>query len=178
MRYSPSTKNFYPDEIHYPDEPDDLINVTQEEFNTCISRSHEQEINVVDGKLFLVDKPSQSVESAREQKVRELVYAYKSAIGSPVTFKTAAKTISMFATDTDSLKNIQDAIDAGEESWKFNFWLDAKNAVVAPFTFADLKNLQKTIVEAPCPTHNDLLSKIALVQSATTPESALAVNFN
>jgi hypothetical protein len=59
IRYSASTKGFYPVSIDYPDLPDDLVEITEEEHHLLmeqLSVGGKQIINQ-NGKLVVVDAP-------------------------------------------------------------------------------------------------------------------------
>jgi hypothetical protein len=63
IRYSVSTKGFYPVSIDYPDLPDDLVEITEEEHYLLmeqLSVGGKQIINQ-NGKLVVVDAPPPSV---------------------------------------------------------------------------------------------------------------------
>ena len=53
IQYSPSTGNFYPDEIDYPSLPDDLIDVDEEDFTTAMGRPAGHAFQFVDGQLVI-----------------------------------------------------------------------------------------------------------------------------
>lgn len=70
MRFSKSTGCFYPDDIHYTNLPDDLIDVPQKDFEMAMSRSSGDTFDVVDGRVVVVPKPAPTL---NELKVARLV---------------------------------------------------------------------------------------------------------
>lgn len=60
MRFSKTTGCFYPEDIAYSDLPADLIDVPQEDFNTAMSRSPGDSLNVVNGRVVVTPKPGPS----------------------------------------------------------------------------------------------------------------------
>jgi hypothetical protein len=54
MKYSKTTGCFYPEDIFYSTLPEDLIDVTAEEYESAMSRPPNTVLDVQDGKLVLV----------------------------------------------------------------------------------------------------------------------------
>lgn len=61
MFYSKSTGCFYPDDIHYENQPEDLIKVSEDEFNAAMARSPGETIDVIGGRLTILPAPVVSV---------------------------------------------------------------------------------------------------------------------
>lgn len=64
MRYSPSTGGFYHPALHYPELPEDLIDITDEEHQALVDGAHEGRPILIgdDGRPYLGDKPEPSLE--------------------------------------------------------------------------------------------------------------------
>lgn len=58
MRFSRTTGCFYPDDIHYENAPDDLIEVTQDEFTNAMNRASGETLDTLKGKLVIVPAPA------------------------------------------------------------------------------------------------------------------------
>lgn len=58
MRFSRTTGCFYPDDVLYSSLPDDLIDVTQEDFDAAMARAPGDTLNVVNGRVVVVPKPA------------------------------------------------------------------------------------------------------------------------
>jgi hypothetical protein len=78
MKYSKSTGCFYPEDIEYPTLPEDLIEVTAEEYESAMSRPANTVLDVQNGKLVLVtveltsEQISVSVRANRNARLQEL----------------------------------------------------------------------------------------------------------
>ena len=57
MRYSNTTKTFYPEEFEYSSLPADIVTVPQEDFVKACSRSAAQGLDLTDGRIVLVALP-------------------------------------------------------------------------------------------------------------------------
>ncbi|MBX9269369.1 hypothetical protein [Chromobacterium violaceum] len=79
MKFSKKTGCFYPDDIFYSNMPDDLIEVSQEEFNAAQARKVGATLDVQNGKLLIGDAPSlsdgQLLDHARQNKTASIVTA-------------------------------------------------------------------------------------------------------
>jgi hypothetical protein len=62
MRYSPSTGGFYPESIDYPNLPEDLITITDEEHQAAMNKPAGATLSLVDGKLEIILPPEKSDE--------------------------------------------------------------------------------------------------------------------
>ena len=54
MRYSPSTGGFYPESIDYPNLPEDLVTITDEEHQAAMNKPAGATLSIVDGKLKII----------------------------------------------------------------------------------------------------------------------------
>lgn len=109
--------------------------------------------------------------------------SYQGAISTPVSFKNAAGVTSSYAfgnAPAPSGTNAQDLltqiIAAGAASWKAGVWFDV-NGVAQTMTFADLQGLAAAIETMETPDEQDLMTKLAAVQAATTVAAVQAVTF-
>lgn len=62
MRYSKTTGNFYPEEINYASLPDDIINVSHDDYAMAMNRAENESFDFVNNKLVVTLKPGPSIE--------------------------------------------------------------------------------------------------------------------
>lgn len=67
MKFSKTTGCFYPDDIHYTNPPDDLIEVQQADFETAMARAADSTLTVEDSQLVIVPAPIPSAEELLAQ---------------------------------------------------------------------------------------------------------------
>lgn len=60
MRFSTTTKCFYPENANYTELPDDLIDVTRKEHEAALNRKKGEVLDVIDGRLVIVAAPGPS----------------------------------------------------------------------------------------------------------------------
>ena len=58
MKFSKTTGCFYPDDIHYPNPPDDLDNISEEDYVLAMSRVPGETLDVVSGRIIIVPVPA------------------------------------------------------------------------------------------------------------------------
>ena len=58
MRFSNTTKCFYPEDFYYPELPVDIIKVPQEDFNAAMARNPGDTLNVIGGRVVVIPKPA------------------------------------------------------------------------------------------------------------------------
>ena len=63
-----------------------------------------------------------------------------------------------------ALDNIDEVLGEGATSWKLGKWLDA-NQIIQDFTYKDLQNLRKAMVESDSVKWTDYLSELAKIQA-------------
>ncbi len=89
MKFSNTTKCFYPEDIDYPSLPEDLIDVVQGDYDSAMARPVGATLDVIDGQLVIVPAPSltvaESLASAKSAKASELSAACATAITSGFT---------------------------------------------------------------------------------------------
>ena len=56
MKFAPSTGCFYPDDIEYPEFPHDVVDVTDEDFQTAMNRPEGVGFALIKGKIQIVAK--------------------------------------------------------------------------------------------------------------------------
>lgn len=57
MKYSKFTGCFYPDDIQYPNPPADLIDSSQEDYDTAMARKPGETLSVVNGQVVVLPAP-------------------------------------------------------------------------------------------------------------------------
>ena len=67
MRFSNSTKCFYPEEINYSELPPDIITVPQEDCVTAMARNSGDTLDVVDGRVVVIPKPAPTLAQLKAQ---------------------------------------------------------------------------------------------------------------
>lgn len=73
MRYSPSTKQFYPEIGYMPaDIPEDVVTVSHEEMLAVLDRTPQQDYDYIDGALVVFDKPGPSLAVRRESIANQI----------------------------------------------------------------------------------------------------------
>ncbi len=80
MKFSKTTGCFYPEDIHYPSLPADLIDVRDDEFKVAMARTNGATLDVVGGKLVIVPAPTPTqaellVQAQADAQARIVVYA-------------------------------------------------------------------------------------------------------
>ena len=105
--------------------------------------------------------------------------SFKSAMVSPVTVTLSSGSSSTFATDAQSLTNLNEAISANIENatWVPNFWYTASGGIATPVTYADLHTIAAAIQAFQVPDTQDLHTKVGEVWAATTVSAVQAINF-
>lgn len=78
MRYSQTTGSFYPDNINYQALPEDIIIVTQADFNRAMARAPGETIALVNGIIVIFAKPEPDLDTLKQIKIDELVIACQS----------------------------------------------------------------------------------------------------
>lgn len=121
--------------------------------------------------------PALTLAQAQASQIAVLNAAYQAAIVAPVSFRTAAGTTANFPQSNQAKQYLAQCMGAGAAAWTLNLWLDVNNTPVSPFTFADLQGLAAAFEAAEIPEYQDLLTKVAAVQAATTVAAAQAVTF-
>lgn len=97
MKYSNSTKNFYPDSLAYDPAslPADLVDVTADDYTLACSRQPGETLDYQNGQLVVVPVPALTLQQTKDAKIAELsdacraaiVAGYQSsALGAPYTY--------------------------------------------------------------------------------------------
>lgn len=179
MRFSPSTGCFYPESLTYDAVPEDLIEVSDEQYAAAMDRGPRDSLTVQDGALMITPYVP-SIDDAMAAKIDELSAAYWATIGAPIAFTTAAGTKAIFAQTTQAKKQLDQCLSAASETkiWAPNLWLDANGLPVTPFTFADLQGLQQAIENADMvAAYQKFLMLIGQVHAATSIAAVKAITW-
>lgn len=105
MRFSPSTKAFYPETIHYPNLPYDIVTVSDADFKVAqAARTAGHEIEFFGGKLVVKAKQVKTLQQAKAQKKAELVAKKQQA-----AFDLAVKSFASQLSQKE--KQLENAID-------------------------------------------------------------------
>lgn len=179
MRFSPSTGCFYPESLTYDPVPEDLIEVSDEQYAAAMNRGPRDSLTVQDGTLVITPYVP-SIDDAVAAKMAELNAAYQAAIVAPVAFTTAAGTKASFAQTAQAKVQLEQCLSAAAKTqiWAANLWLDANGLPVTPFTFADLQGLQQAIESADTvAAYQKLLTLIGQVHAATSVAAVEAITW-
>ncbi len=133
---------------------------------------------------FALTKPANVLLSeARSSQIAALQSSYQAAISAPVSFKNAAGVTSTYAfgaTLTPGGANAQtlltQILSAGAAAWTAGVWFDTTGKAQT-MTFADLQGLAAAIEAMETPDEQNLMTKIANVQAATSVEAVQAIVF-
>lgn len=172
MRYSPSTKAFYPDHLDYPNLPEDLVPVSSELHQEWMQAPQGTTVTVAaNGRVSLVSPEESDLDALKTLKVQQLRSSYAaSRFQLSFAATTAAGKSAVFGNTPEDQKNVQAALELGEKAWKsIGIYLDINGSVVWPFTFDDLKALSEAMA-APVSAHAEMLKKIAAVLAAKKME--------
>ena len=85
MRYSDTTKTFYPEFAKYTDLPADLVTVPDSDFVEAMGRDPRESITMVNGRVVAVAEPNESkLTRAKAAKAEEIESAFQKAEATPV----------------------------------------------------------------------------------------------
>ncbi len=123
--------------------------------------------------------PAQLLSEAQTAQIASLQAAFNTAMVAPVTVTLASGTSYSFATDTQSLKNLNESISANisNATWTPNFWYTASGSVATPVTYADLHAIAEGVQSFQVPDIQNLHTKIGEVLAATTVSAVQAITF-
>lgn len=68
MKYSKTTGCFYPEGVSYSDVPADLIEVSQEDFDSAMARSPGDTLDVLNGRVVVIPKPAPTASEVKVGK--------------------------------------------------------------------------------------------------------------
>ena len=122
---------------------------------------------------------AQLLVQAQTAQIASLQAAFNTAMVAPVTVTLASGTSYSFATDTQSLKNLNESISANisNATWTPNFWYTASGSVATPVTYADLHAIAEGVQSFQVPDIQNLHTKIGEVLAATTVAEVQAITF-
>jgi len=181
-RYSPSTGAFYPIDTHYPNLPDDLIAVSENDYQRAINRPFGAALAVEGGALFVIPPSAAfALERARSQQAAAISAACAAAItgGFQSAALGQAHTYPSKPTDQSNLTGAVTAsiMTAGVPGWTINFWCsDADgNWAFVPHTAAQIQGVYADGIAAlqAYQARNQALQE--QITAATTVEAAQAV---
>lgn len=125
--------------------------------------------------------PALTLAQAQASQITALQSSYQSAINAPVSFKNAAGVTSTYAfgnTLTPGGTNAQalltQILSAGAAAWAAGVWFDTAGKAQT-MTFADLQGLAAEVEAMETPDEQNLMTKIAEVQAATTVTAVQAI---
>lgn len=129
----------------------------------------------------LITNPPMPLTQLQLAQISILQASHAISMNAPVSFTTAAGVTSLYPSGNTlqcngitALQNLAYVIDAGASAWTLGKWLDVNN-VDQIFTFSDLENLAAAMEAVDVPVWSDLVSKIALVNAATTAAAIAAI---
>ena len=124
-----------------------------------------------------------SLTQAQASQIAALQSSYQAAISAPVSFKNAAGVTSTYAFGntltmggTNAQELLTQILAAGTADWKAGVWFDTAG-VAQTMTFADLQGLAAAFEAMETPDEQNLMTKIAEVQAATTVAAVEAITF-
>lgn len=82
IRFSPSTKAFYPLEFNYGSNlPTDVVELSMQDYETAMARPLGYSFDFVDGAIVVIAPPPQTLEQIKAEKLAELNASFSQAIG-------------------------------------------------------------------------------------------------
>ena len=126
MRFSPSVGTCYPVEIEYKELPEDLVEITEEEFSAYLNRAPGETVGYDSetGKLIIHSAPVATVEQIRESAISELESAVESAIMAGVNSNARALEYDLTAAEATAFKS---AGYVGEAPRSVSIWAQIQN---------------------------------------------------
>lgn len=68
MRFSNTTKCFYPEDIFYPSIPADIIEVPREDYDSAMARNPGDTLDVLNGRVVVIPKPTPTAAQIKADK--------------------------------------------------------------------------------------------------------------
>ena len=107
MRFSPTNSSFYPEDINYPSLPDDLVTVTDQEFNDAINaRANGASLSYVNNNIVITEQIA-TLSDLKIEKILEINNAFITATKSGFT-TTSGLTMNADLPDIQRLKSAYD----------------------------------------------------------------------
>ncbi len=148
-----------------------------------VAYPNQGQIDDADPRYQAFINPGSTLSGTQAAQVADIQSAYQSAVNAPVTFKNAAGVTSAYASGGSialngqtAKQNLADALSAGASGWTLGKWLDMNN-MAQSFTYADLQGLAEAMESVETLDWQDLVAKIAAIQSATTIAAVQAIQF-
>ena len=186
MRYSPSTGCFYPETITYSALPDDLITVSDDDYQAAIdARAGGATLAVQDGALVIVPAPAPSAAAllAKAQSVQAA--AVRAACSAQISggFQSSALgAVHTYPSSQTDQANMTGAVTASimagsAAGWTINFWCaDASgNWAFVPHTAAQIQGVYADGITALQTLQARNLALQTQITEATTVDAVQAI---
>lgn len=170
MRFSPQTKCFYPDKIKYATLPDDIIPVSDDDFNRAMGREPGEDFDFINGELVIIPK---SLETFIIEKKAAIKRLRDNAIVQPVT-SAALGVDHVYSTVPENRQFLNDLITLGNGG-KFTCTDTAGVKARRLHTHAQLLSLAGTIEAHISAQFDHYETKLAEIAAATTQAELDAV---
>ena len=141
MRFSKQTGGFYPRSINYPTLPDDLIDVTDEQYSAAMNLGVGEKIDIINGALIIIPPTAEelAIINAPQPEVSGFIQAIKAQIGIVAAASITGSAL-MFS-----------ALQIGE-------WADASALIENALTLGQITTAQHASIKAAALTFNIPLS--------------------
>lgn len=180
IRFSKQTQSFYPDDLTYPNEPLDLVEVTDAEHQIAINRNADETLDYVNNTLIIVSAPALTPQQAQTAQIASLTSSYQAAIYADIQYTSAGGVDQTFQSDAESVNILSQQLNvyvtAGTPLPSGYSWVAKDNSQV-PFTVADLKGLASVIGTRGAAAFSHLQTQKAAVRAATTAAAVQAITF-
>ena len=175
MRYSNTTKCFYPDEVEYPSLPDDLIDVPADDLIAVIERDQATEtLDVVGGRVVIVPRVF-TLDEIKAGKMAELESTYDTV--THVDFVYMGSTFSADETSQQRLVKLSVSLAGGGAIPAGLYWPDV-NGVHVSMNKAQFQGLADAMFNTVgWAAFNHLQTKLAAVRTATTVSEVEAITW-
>ena len=178
--YSPSANALSNTEDH-----PDSVEISEQNYTQCedavLAGASLQNFAGLPMIVFPVQAPT--LAEAQYSQIAALQASYQAAISAPISFKNAAGVTSTYAFGntltmggTNAQELLTQILAAGTADWKAGVWFDT-SGIAQAMTFADLQGLAAAVEAMETPDEQNLMTKIAEVQAATTVAAVQAITF-
>ena len=124
MRFSPSVGTCYPVEINYSELPEDLVEITDEEFNAYLNREAGSTVTYVDGTLVITAPEGPTLEEIKAAAINGVENFAENAVMSGISNQARALEYDLTATEATAFKS---AGYVGEAPRSVNIWALIQN---------------------------------------------------
>lgn len=131
-------------------------------------------------KSFGATPPAPTLEQAQATQLATMAAAYASAIQQPVAFTNAAGTAKTYQADPGSVSNLQNMLLAyqGTKTVPSGFYWVSEDNTQVPFTYADMEGLATTMGNQGLAAFQNLQTKKAAINAATTVAQVQTVTWS